>query len=128
VRYQLVPEAGEQLLTMRKERTKRKLPGDEIKARVQPLPLLSRYMLKSAEHGDRIMILQSRGQTIGNEFFLQARNQEADTKHSREDRTLVFNPSNVTDGIETADLCPVFIRRHSEYQRKERDVASVAGN
>jgi len=75
------------------------------------------------------MILQSRGPTIGNEFFLQARNQEAYSKHAEEDRTLVFDPSNVPTGIETADMLSRFYSKAFRLSAKEeRDVAHVAGN
>jgi hypothetical protein len=48
---------------------------------------------------------------------------------AEENRTLVFNPSNVPTGIETADMLSSFYSKAFRLSAKEeRDVASVAGN
>ena len=48
---------------------------------------------------------------------------------AEEDRTLVFNPSNVPTGIETADmLCSFYSKAFRLSAKEERGVASVAGN
>jgi catalase len=48
---------------------------------------------------------------------------------AEEDRRLVFNPSNVPTGIETADMLSSFYSKAFRLSAKEeRDVASVAGN
>jgi len=48
---------------------------------------------------------------------------------AEEDRALVFNPSNVPTGIETADMLSSFYSKAFRLSAKEeRDVAPVAGN
>src|SRR5258708_35554511 len=94
-----------------------------------PLPLVSRYMLKSLSTVTGSMILQSRGQTIGNEFFLAGSKSRLTANTAEEDRTLVFNPSNVPTGIETADMLSSFYSKASRLSAKEeRDVVPVARN
>jgi hypothetical protein len=70
VRYQVVPDAGERLLTdEEREKQSANYLMDEIKARVAAAPI-SRYMLKALSTVTGSRILRSRGPTIGNEFFL----------------------------------------------------------
>jgi len=70
VRYQVVPDAGEQLLTdEEREKQSANYLMDEIKAEWQRSHWF-RVMLKSLSTVTGSMILQSRGRTIGNEFFL----------------------------------------------------------
>ena len=131
VRYQLVPEAGEQLLTD-KEREKQSANYlmDEIKARVAAAPIGFALYAQVAEHGDRIndpsiawpdnrkRVLLGR---------LEIKRLTANT--AEEDETLVFNPSNVPTGIETADMLSSFYSKAFRLSaEEERDGASVAGN
>jgi len=131
VRYQLVPEAGEQLLTddERKKQSANYLM-DEIKARVAAGPIGFALYAQVAEHGDKIndpsiawpdnrkRVLLGR---------LEIKRLTANT--AEEDRTLVFNPSNVPTGIETADVLSSFYSKAFRLSAKEeRGVASVAGN
>ena len=131
VRYQLVPEAGEQLLTdEEREKQSANYLMDEIKARVAAAPIGFALYAQVAEHGDRIndpsiawpdnrkRVLLGR---------LEIKRLTANT--AEEDRTLVFNPSNVPTGIETADTLSSFYSKAFQLSaREERNVAGVAGN
>src|ERR1700746_2146360 len=101
-----------------------------LKPEWQLRPLVSRYMLKSLSTVTGSMILQSRGRTIGNEFFLaELEIKRLTANKAEEDRTLVFNPSNLPTGIETADVLSSFYSEAFRLSAKEeRGVASVAGN
>jgi catalase len=103
---------------------------DEIKARVAAAPIGFALYAQVAEHGDKIndpsiawpdnrkRVLLGR---------LEIKRLTANT--AEEDRTLVFNPSNVPTGIETADMLSSFYSKASRLSaEEERDVASVAGN
>jgi len=131
VRYQLVPEAGEQLLTD-EERRKQSANYlmDEIKARVPAAPIGFALYAQVAEHGDKIndpsiawpdnrkRVLLGR---------LELKRLTANT--AEEDRTLVFDPSNVPTGIETADMLSSFYSKALRLSAKEeRGLASLAGN
>src|SRR5215467_11170593 len=93
----------------------------------QPLPLGSRYMLKSLSTVTGSMILQSRGPTIGNEFFL------AGSKSRGLQQTL---PKRTERSFSTQAMyrresrlpicCPAFIRRHSDYQRKKNEMSRLS--
>jgi catalase len=131
VRYQLVPEAGEQLLTdEEREKQSANYLMEEIKARVAAAPIGFALYAQVAEHGDRIndpsiawpdnrkRVLLGR---------LEIKKLTANT--AEEDGTLVFNPSNVPTGIATADMLSSFYSKAFRLSAKEeRDVASVAGN
>ena len=131
VRYQLVPEAGEQLLTdEEREKQSANYLMDEIKARVAAAPIGFALFAQVAERGDRIndpsiawpdnrkRVLLGR---------LEIKRLTANT--TEEDRTLVFNPSNVPTGIETADIMSIFYSKAFRLSaEEERDVAPVAGN
>jgi catalase len=130
VRYQLVPEAGEQLLTdEEREKQSANYLMEEIKARVAGAPPI-RFALYAqvAEQGDRIndpsiawpdnrkRVLLGR---------LEIKRLTANT--ADEDRRLVFNPSNVPTGIETADMISSFYSKAFRLSAEEvRDVAPVA--
>src|SRR5213592_4830494 len=93
----------------------------------QPLPLVSRYMLKSLSTVTGSTILQSRGPTIGNEFFLagsQSRGsqqtQQKRTEHSSSIQAMYQRESRLPI------CCPVFIRRHSDYQRKRHEMSPLS--
>jgi len=131
VRYQLVTDAGEQLLTD-EERGKQSANYlmEEIKARVAAVPIGFALYAQVAEHGDRIndpsiawpdnrkRVLLGR---------LEIKRLTANT--AEEDRRLVFNPSNVPTGIETADTLSGFYSKAFRLSAKEeRDVAPVARN
>jgi catalase len=103
---------------------------DEIKARVAAAPIGFALYAQVAEHGDRIndpsiawpdnrkRVLLGR---------LEIKKLTANT--AEEDRALVFNPSNVPTGIETADMLSSFYSKAFRLSAKEeRDVPSVAGN
>jgi broad specificity phosphatase PhoE len=129
--YQLVPEAGEQLLTD-KEREKQSANClmEEIKARVAAAPIVFALCAQVAERSDRIndpsiawpdnrkWVLLGR---------LEIRSLTANT--AEEDRRLVFNPSNVPTGIETADMLSSFYSKAFRLSAEDaRDVAPVARN
>jgi catalase len=131
VRYQLVPQAGEQLLTD-EERKKQSVNYlmEEIKARVAAAPIGFALYVQVAEHGDKIndpsiawpdnrkRVLLGR---------LEIKRLTANT--AEEDRRLVFNPSNVPAGIETADMLSSFYSKAFRLSAEEvRDVAPVARN
>jgi catalase len=131
VRYQLVPEAGERLLTD-KEREKQSANYlmEEIKDRVAAAPIGFALYAQVAEHGDRIndpsiawpdnrkRVLLGR---------LEIKRPTANT--AEEDRRLVFNPSNVPTGIETADMLSSFYSKAFRLSAEDaRDVAPVARN
>ena len=131
VRYQLVPEAGEQLLTdAEREKQSANYLMAEIKARVAAAPIGFALYAQVAEHGDRIndpsiawpgnrkRVLLGR---------LEIKRLTANT--AEEDRRLVFNPSNVPTGIETADMLSSFYSKAFRLSAEQaRDVAPVARN
>jgi catalase len=131
VRYQLVPEADEQLLT-NEERQKQNANYlmDELKHRVTSGSIGFTLYAQLAEHGDRIndpsiawpdnrkRVLLGR---------LEIKRLTANT--AQEDRTLVFDGSNVPTGIETADVLSSFYAKAFRLSAKEEQhVAAVAGN
>ena len=131
MRYQLVPEAGEHLLTdEEKERQSANYLMEEIKARVAAAPIGFALYAQVAEHGDRIndpsiawpdnrkRVLLGR---------LEIKRLTANT--AEEDRRLVFNPSNVPTGIGTADTLSSFYSKAFRLSAEDaRDVAPVARN
>src|SRR6478609_1303351 len=131
VRYQIVPDAGEQLLTEEeREKQSANYLMDEIKARVAAAPIGFALYAQVAEHGDRIddpsiawpdnrkRVLLGR---------LEITKLTANT--AEEDRALVFNPTNVPTGIETADMSSSFYSKAFRLSTEEaRDVAPVARN
>jgi catalase len=131
VRYQLVPEAGEQLLTdeERKKQSANYLM-EEIKARVAAAPIGFALYAQVAEHGDRIKDPSIAWPDNRKRVLLgrlEIKRLTANT--AEEDRTLVFNPSNVPTGIETADMLSSFYSKAVRLSAKEeRDVAPVARN
>src|SRR5262245_19897757 len=129
VRYQLVPEAGEQLLTD-EERQKQSANYlmDEIEARVAATPVGFALYAQVAERGDRIndpsiAWPENRKRVLLGR--LEIKRLTANTPE--EDRRLVFNPSNVPAGIETADMLSSFCSKAFRLSAEEvRDVAPVA--
>jgi len=129
VRYQLVPEAGEQLLTdEEREKQSANYLMEEIKARVAAAPIGFALYAQVAEQGDRIndpsiawpdnrkRVLLGR---------LEIKRLTANT--ADEDRRLVFNPSNVPTGIETTDMISSFYSKAFRLSAEEvRDVVPVA--
>jgi catalase len=129
VRYQLVPEAGEQLLTDgEREKQSANYLMEEIKARVAAAPIGFALYAQVAEQGDRIndpsiawpdnrkRVLLGR---------LEIKRLTANT--ADEDRRLVFNPNNVPTGIETADMISGFYSKAFQLSAEEvRDVVPVA--
>src|SRR5437762_13655527 len=87
---------------------------------------VSRYMLKSPITVTGLMILQSRGPTIGNEFFL-AGSKSRGSQQTQPKRT---ERSSSTQAMYRREsrlpiCCPVFIRRHSDYQRKKNEMSPL---
>jgi catalase len=131
VRYQLVPEAGEQLLTDKeKEKQSANYLMDEIKARVAAAPIAFTLHAQIAERSDRIndpsiAWPDNRKQVLLGR--LEIKRLTANT--AEEDRRLVFNPSNVPTGIETADKLSSFYSKAFRLSAEDaRDVAPVARN
>jgi len=131
VRYQVVPEAGEQLLTG-EERNKQSANYlmDEIKVRVAAAPIGFALYAQVAEHGDgindpSIAWPDNRKRVLLGR--LEIKRLTANT--AEEDRRLVFNSSNVPVGIETADMLSSFCSKAFRLSAEEaRDVAPVARN
>jgi catalase len=121
VRYQLVPEAGEQLLTdEEREKQGANYLMDEIKARVAAAPIVFALYAQVAEHGDRIndpSIAWPDNQKRVLLDRLEIKRLTANT--AEEDGTLVFNPSNVPTGIETADILSSFYSKAFRLSAKE---------
>jgi catalase len=115
VRYQLVPEANEQLLTdEEREKQSANYLMEEIKARVVAAPIGFALYAQVAEHADKI-----------NDPSIAWPDNRKRVLLGR----LVFNPSNVPTGIETADMLSSFYSKAFRLSAKEeRGVAPVAGN
>ena len=128
---EIVPVAGEQLLTD-EERQKQSANYlmQEINARVAAAPIGFTLYAQVAERGDRIndpsiawpdnrkRVLLGR---------LEIKRLAANT--TEEDRRLVFNPSNVPTGIETADMLSSFYSKAFRLSAEQaQDVASTARN
>jgi catalase len=131
VRYQVVPDAGERLLTdEEREKQSANYLMDEIKARVAAAPIGFALYAQVAEHGDKIndpsiARPDNRKRVLLGRFELK----RLTANTAEEDGTFVFNPSNVPTGIETADMLSSFYSKAFRLSAKEeRDVASVAGN
>ena len=130
VRYQLRPEAGEELLTdQERESQSANYIMDEIKSRVATAPIAFGLYAQVAERGDKIddpsiawpdnrkRVLLGR---------LQITKVIANTVE--EDRSLVFIPSNVPAGIEAADVMSSFYSKVFRLSAKDaREVASISG-
>jgi catalase len=131
VRYQLVPEAGELFLTdQEREKQSANYLMEEIKARVVGAPVGFALYAQVAEHGDKIndpSIAWSDSRKRVLLGRLEIKRLTANT--AEEDRTLVFDPSNVPTGIETADMLSSFYSKAFRLSADEaRDVAPVARN
>ncbi|MGC1321296.1 MAG: catalase family peroxidase [Candidatus Udaeobacter sp.] len=131
VRYQLVPETGEQLLTdEEREKQNSNFLIEEIKARVAAAPIAFALYVQVAEHGDRIKDPSIAWPDNRKRVLLgrlEIKRLTANT--AEEDRRLVFNPSNVPAGIETADMLSSFYSKAFRLSAEEvRDVALVARN
>lgn len=130
VRYQLIPEAGEELLTdQERESQSANYLMDEIKSRVATAPIAFGLYAQVAERGDKIddpsiawpdnrkRVLLGR---------LQITKVIANTVE--EDRSLVFIPSNVPAGIEAADVMSSFYSKVFRLSAKGgREVVGIAG-
>jgi catalase len=131
VRYQLVPEAGELFLTdQEREKQSANYLMEEIKARVVGAPVGFALYAQVAEHGDKIndpsiAFPDSRKRVLLGR--LEIKRLTANT--AEEDRTLVFDPSNVPTGIETVDMLSSFYSKAFRLSAEQaRDVAPVARN
>ena len=105
VRYQFIPEKGEELLTNEQmANSGHDYLSDEIKARVAKHPVVFKMYAELAEEGDQ----------IGNPSVAWPANRkkvllgtisinQLSSNTSAEDRALSFNPNNIPDGIKTAD-------------------------
>jgi catalase len=110
VRYQVIPEAGERLLTD-DERAKQSTNYlvDEIKVRVAAAPVVFKLYAQVAEAGDKIddpsvVWPDTRKRVLLGR--LEIRNVTANT--FEEDKNLVFSPSNLPTGVQTADQLSSF--------------------
>jgi catalase len=122
VRYQFVPEGGEQLLTP--EQVAKSGPtylSDDIKARVARGPFRFAYYAQLAEAGDRIAdpsIAWPDARTRVLLGTIEVRSLAANTP--TEDRALSFSPTNLPDGIKPADPMVTFRARAYPISVKER--------
>ena len=99
---------------------------DEIKARVAVAPIGFALYAQVAEHGDRIndpSIAWPNNRKRVLLGRLEIKRLTANT--AEEDRRLVFNPSNVPTGIETADTFSSFYSKHFDYQRKRHEMSPL---
>ncbi|HJW37271.1 MAG TPA: catalase family peroxidase [Candidatus Udaeobacter sp.] len=131
VRYQVVSDAGEQLLRdEEREKQSANYLMDEIKTRVAAAPIGFALYAQVAEHGDRIndpSIAWPHNRKRVLLGRLEIKKLTANT--AEEDRRLVFDPSNVPTGIETADMLSSFYSKAFRLSaEEERDVAPVARN
>jgi catalase len=131
VRYQLIPETGEQLLTdEEREKQSANYLVEEIKARVAAAPIGFALYAQLAEHGDRIndpsiAWPDNRKRVLLGRFEIK----RLTANTAEEDRTLVFDPTNVPTGIETADMLSSFYSKAFRLSAEQaRDVAPVARN
>jgi catalase len=129
VRYQLVPDAGEDLLTdAEREKQSANYLMEEIKARVAAASMGFALYAEVAEQGDRmndpsIAWPDNRKRVLLGR--LEIKRLTANT--ADEDRRLVFNPNNVPTGIETADMISSFYSKAFQLSAEEvRDVVPVA--
>src|SRR5262249_56814520 len=83
-------------------------------------------MLKSLRPVTGSMIPRSRGPTIGNEFFL-AGSKSRGYQQTQPKRTEGSSSTQATYRLESRlpICCPVFIRRHSDYQRKGHEMSPL---
>ena len=126
VRYQLVPEAGEQLLTNEeREKQNANYLMEEIRARVAGAPIAFTLYAQVAEHGDRINDPSIAWPDNRKRVLLGRLEINRLTPNTAdEDRRLVFNPSNVPTGIETADMLASFYSKAFRLSAEQgRDVA-----
>jgi catalase len=122
VRYQFVPEGGEQLLTP--EQVAKSGPlylSEGIKARVARGPFRFAYYAQLAEPGDRIADPSvawpdSRARVLLG--TIEVRALAANT--ATEDKALSFSPTNLPDGIKPADPMLTFRARAYPISVKER--------
>ena len=127
VRYQLVPDAGEQLLTdEEREKQSANYLMEEIKARVAAAPIGFTLFAQVAEHGDRINDNDRVARQSETSSSWQARNQDANSKHSRRGQKARLQPRQLSRLESRLPICcPVFIRRHSDYQRKRHEMSPL---
>jgi catalase len=127
VRYQLSPEAGEQLLS--EEQQGKVSPNylmDEIRTRVAAGSIVFRLYAQVAERGDKIDDPSvpwpdtRRRVPLGK---LEIKNVTQNTVE--EDRALVFAPNNVPDGIQIADPLLVFYSKAFRLSAKEMQDTGV---
>ncbi len=115
-RYQWVPEAGEAYLTP--DEGARKGPGflgEELAARIQSGPVVFRLMLQLAADGDPTedcTKIWPGDRPVVELGRLEISSLAADSEQT--ERPLVFDPNNLTDGIEPSDD-PILLIRKAAY-------------
>jgi catalase len=122
IRYQFIPEAGEELLT--KEQAAAKGPDylqEEIRQRIARHPIRYKMYAQVAEKGDKIddpsiAWPDSRKKVLLG--VIEIRHLAAGTV--QEDKALFFIPNNIPDGVETADPMLDFRSKAYPISVKER--------
>jgi catalase len=129
VRYQIIPDGGEQLLSdqERGKQTANYLM-DEIKTRVGTVPVAFKLYAQVAGAGDKtndpsMVWPDNRKRVLLGR--LEIKNVTANT--FEEDKALVFVPSNLPKGIETADLMSSFYSKVFRLSAMDERPATAAG-
>lgn len=122
VRYQFVPENGEQLLTEAQiAQSGPEYLFDELKARIAKQPIVYKLYVEIAEKGDEIENPAISWPSSRKKVLLGTitiKNLAANTVS--EDKALFFIPNNIPDGIETADPMLNFRSKAYPISVKER--------
>jgi catalase len=130
VRYQLIPEAGEELLTAKeRERQTSNYLVDEIKARIAITPVIFNLYAQVAEGSDRVNDPSVRWPDDRKRVrlgTLEISKIAANTVE--EDRALVFNPIKLPAGIEAGDVISSFYAKVFRLSAEQDRRAVVAGN
>ena len=130
VRYQLLPEKGEELLTQEQaQKQSANYLMDEIKARLAQTPVTFDLCAQVAESNDKIEdpsipLPDNRKRVLLGKIRLK--NVTANTPE--EDTALVFCPSNVPAGIETADGMSSFYSKVFRLSADDGRAVPIAGH
>ena len=127
VRYQLVPDAGEQLLTdQEREKQSANYLMEEIKARVAAAPIGFALYAQVAEHGDRINDPSTAWPDDRKRVLLgrlEIKRLTANTAEEDEGSSSTQATYRLESRLPIC--CPVFIRRHSDYQPNRHEMSPL---
>jgi catalase len=122
VRYQFIPETGEELLTPEQVATRGpNYLQEEIRERIAKHPIRYRMYAQVAEKGDKIDDPSIAWPDSRKKVFLGVIEIKSVTANSEtEDKALFFIPNNIPDGIEAADPMIDFRSKAYPISVKER--------